>query len=159
VFGLPAYGPMTAAIRAFTDDFKTFFAHPNPAGGKAYFVPRPEPKMVDAVLKEALPVRDVDVRAPWLWPVPMNRDYAGALTYIHKVKSGRDIYFFANSTDATVDATVVLRGHKNLALWDPHTGLRKKADTAASEAASQPVTTTHLTLEPVKSVFYVQEQQ
>jgi hypothetical protein len=157
VFGIPAYGPMTAAVRAFTDDFKTFFAHPHPAGGKAYFLPRPEPKMVDAVLKEALPVRDVDVQMPWLWPVPMNRDYAGALTYIHKVKSGRDIYFFANSTDAAVEATIVLRGHKNLAVWDPHTGQRKKANVTASEAAGQPVTTTRLALPPLTSVFYVQE--
>ncbi len=157
VFGLPAYGPMTAAIRAYTDDFKTFFAHPNQAGGKAYFLPRPEPKMVDAVLKEALPVRDVDIQAPWLWPVPMNRDYAGALTYIHKVKSGRDIYFFANSTDAAVEAKVVLRGNKNLTVWDPHTGQKSKTDVTASEAASQPVTTTRLTLQPLTSTFYVQE--
>jgi hypothetical protein len=157
VFGIPAYGPMTAAIRAFTDDFKTFFAHPNEAGGKAYFLPRPEPKMVDAVLKEALPVRDVDVQMPWLWPVPMNRDYAGALTYIHKVKGGRDIYFFANSTDAAVDATVVLRGDKNLSLWNPHTGEKKQAEVTASETAGQPVTTTRLALQPLTSVFYVQE--
>jgi hypothetical protein len=157
VFGIPAYGPMTAAIRAFTDDFKTFFAHPNQAGGKAYFLPRPEPKMIDAVLKEALRVRDVDVQAPWLWPVPMNRDYAGALTYIHKVKSGRDVYFFANSTDAAVDAPVVLRGNKTLEIWDPHTGERKKADATSSEAAGQSVTTLRLSLEPLTSVFYVQE--
>jgi len=113
--------------------------------------------MVDAVLKEALPVRDVEVRMPWLWPVPMNRDYAGALTYIHKVKSGRDIYFFANSTDAAVDATVVLRGNKNLAVWDPHTGEKKQADAATSEVAGQPMTTTHLALQPLTSVFYVQQ--
>jgi hypothetical protein len=157
VFGLPAYGPMTAAIRAYTDDFKTSFAHPNQTGGKAYFLPRPEPKMVDAVLKEALPVRDVDIQAPWLWPVPMNRDYAGALTYIHKVKSGRDIYFFANSTDAAVDVKVAVRGNKDLTIWDPHTGQKSKADAAASEAAGQPVTTTRLTLQPLRSAFYVQE--
>jgi hypothetical protein len=157
VFGVPAYGPMTAAIRAFTDDFKTFFAHPNQAGGKAYFLPRPEPKMVDAVLKEALPVRDVDIQTPWLWPVPMNRDYAGALTYIHKVKSSRDIYFFANSTDAAVDTTIALRGNKTLSIWDPHTGEKKKAEVTTSETAGQPVTTTRLTLDPLKSAFYVQE--
>lgn len=157
VFGLPAYGPMTAAIRAFTDDFKTFFAHPNQTGGKAYFLPRPEPKMVDAVLKEALPVRDVEVQMPWLWPVPMNRDYAGALTYIHKVKNGRDIYFFANSTDTAVDVPLILRGHKDLAVWNPHTGERKKADTATAETTGQPVTTTRLALQPLTSVFYVQE--
>jgi len=102
-------------------------------------------------------VRDVDIQTPWLWPVPMNRDYAGALTYIHKVKSGRDIYFFANSTDAAVDATMVLRGNKNLAIWDPHSGQKKSADVTASETADQWVTTTRLTLQPLTSVFYVQE--
>jgi hypothetical protein len=157
VFGIPAYGPMTAAIRAFTDDFKTFFAHPHPAGGKAYFLPRPEPKMVDAVLKEALPARDVEIQMPWLWPVPMNRDYAGALTYIHKIKSGRHIYFFANSSDAAVDTTIILRGRRNLALWDPHTGRRKETEVTASETAGQPVTASHLALQPLTSVFYVQE--
>jgi hypothetical protein len=104
-----------------------------------------------------LPVRDVEVQMPWLWPVPMNRDYAGAVTYIHKVKSGRDIYFFANSTDAAVDTKIVLRGQKNLAVWDPHTGQQKKADVNASETAGQPVTTIRLTLPPLTSVFYVQE--
>jgi len=127
VFGIPAYGPMTAAIRVFTDDFKTFFAHPHPAGGRAYLLPGPEPKMADAVLKQTLPVRDVDVQMPWLCPVSMSQAYAGALTYIHKVKSGLDIYFFANSSGAAIEATVVLRGHKNLAL------------------------------QPLTSVFYVQE--
>ena len=36
--------------------------------------------------------------------------YNGALTYIHKVKNGRDIYFFANSSEKPVDTKVVLRG-------------------------------------------------
>ena len=30
-----------------------------------------------------------------MWPVKMGRAYDGALTYLHKVKDGRDIYFFA----------------------------------------------------------------
>ena len=99
IFGIPAYGPMTAAIRAFTDDFKTYFAHPNASGGKAFFLPQPEPKMMDAVLREAIPVRDVDIQQPPVWPVKMNRAYDGALTYIHKIRRNRNIYFFANSTD------------------------------------------------------------
>ena len=43
----------------------------------------------------------------------------GALTCLHKVKDGRDIYFFANSQDVPVDTKVVLRGAKNLALPRP----------------------------------------
>jgi hypothetical protein len=157
IFGIPAYGPMTAAIRAYTDDFKTFFAHPNASGGKAFFIPQPEPKILDGILREAVQVRDVDIQQPAAWPVKMNRAYDGALTYIHKIKDGRDIYFFANSTDNPVDANVILRGKKNLALWNPHTGERSKAQTTASEAGDAPATTVHLVLPAITSVFFVAE--
>jgi len=132
---------MTAAIRAYTDDFKTFFAHPNSSGGRAFFVPQPEPKILDGILKEAVPVRDVDIRQAPAWPVKMNRAYEGALTYIHKVKDGRDIYFFANSTDNPMDADVVLRGRKSLSVWNPHTGEKSKSQITASEIGGQPATT------------------
>jgi hypothetical protein len=69
----------------------------------------------------------------------------------------RDIYFFANSRDAAVDTRVVLRGNKNLALWNPHTGERKNAEISHSEQSGQPVTVLHLTLDPVTAVFFVQE--
>ena len=157
IFGVPAYGPLTAAIRAYTDDFKTFFAHPDPSGGKAFFIPQPEPKILDGVLKEAVPVRDVDIQQPPVWPVKMNRAYDGALTYIHKVKGGRDIYFFANSTDEPVDAEVVLRGKKNLALWNPHTGERSKTQITVSESGGQSVTTVRLVLPALISVFFIEE--
>lgn len=157
IFGVPAYGPMTAAIRAYTDDFKTFFAHANALGGKAFFVPQPEPKILDGILKEAVPVRDVDIQQPPVWPVKMNRAYEGALTYIHKIKDGRDIYFFANSSDNPVDADVVLRGKKNLAIWNPHTGERSKAQVSISENAGQPATRVRLVLPAVTSVFFVEE--
>jgi hypothetical protein len=87
----------------------------------------------------------------------MGPAYDGALTYIHKVKDGRDIYFFANSQDTPVDTKVVLRGRKSLALWNPHTGERQQADATQAEAGGQPVTTVHLVLAPVTAVFYVQE--
>jgi hypothetical protein len=157
VFGVPEYGPMTAAIRAYTDDFRTYFAQANEAGGRAYFLPRPFPKMLTDVLNEAVPVRDVMIRMAPAWPLKMHMEYAGALTYIHKVKGGRDIYFFANSTDAPVETDVVVRGGKNLAIWDPHTGERRQTEAAVSETGGQAVTTFRLALQPLKSLFYVQE--
>jgi hypothetical protein len=157
VFGIPEYGPMTAAIRAYTDDFKTYFAHENQTGGKAYFLPQPDPAMISDILNEAVPVRDVAIQLPPTWPVKMNKQYDGALTYIHKVKGNWDIYFFANSTDQAIDTKVVLRGNKSLALWNPHTGDREQPDISVSEAAGQPVTTVPLVLQPLTSVFYVQE--
>jgi hypothetical protein len=63
----------------------------------------------------------------------------------------------ANSTDAPVDANVVLRGKKNLAIWNPHTGEKSKAQITSSEVAGQPVTTVRLVLPAVTSVFFVEE--
>lgn len=157
IFGIPEYGPMKAAIRAYTDDFKTYFAYRNDAGGKSYFLPRPDPKMVTDVLNEALPVRDVRIQLDPVWPVKMNMKYDGAVTYIHKVKDGRNIYFIANSTNEPVETSVVLRGKKNLALWDPHTGEREELNASLSEAAGQTVTTVPLSLGALKSVFFIEQ--
>ena len=76
-----------------------------------------------------------------MWPVRLYPDYDGAVTYIHKVKDGKDIYFFANSRDAAVDCKVVLRGKKNVALWDPQTGERRQAEIAQSEQNGHAMTT------------------
>lgn len=157
VFGIPEYGPMKAAIRAYTDDFKTYFAFKDDAGGRSYFLPRPDPKMINDVLNEALPVRDVRIQLEPTWPVKMNMKYDGAVTYIHKVKDGRDIYFIANSTNAPVETKVILRGRKDLALWDPHTGERKDLNTSVSETAGQPVTSVPLSLGALKSVFFIEQ--
>jgi hypothetical protein len=157
VFGFPAGGPVTAEIRPVVDDFKNYFANHNQAGGKSFFLPQPDIKLLGTVLKEAIPVADVDIQQAPMWPVKMGPAYDGALTYIHKVKDGRDIYFFANSQDTPVDTKVVLRGQKSLALWNPHTGERQKAETTQAEAGGQPVTTVHLVLAPVTAVFCVKE--
>ncbi|MBN1972567.1 MAG: hypothetical protein JW787_02940 [Sedimentisphaerales bacterium] len=157
IFGIPEYGPMKAAIRAYTDDFKTYFAYRNEAGGKSYFLPRPDPTMVTDVLNEALPVRDVNIQLAPMWPVKMNMQYDGALTYIHKVKDEKDIYFFVNSTNQPIKTNIILRGNKSLALWNPHTGDRSKLETNVTNTGTEPVTKVPLALEPLKSVFYIQE--
>jgi hypothetical protein len=157
VFGIPTDNPMTAQIAVVVDDFKNYFVNRNDAGGRGYFLPQPDINILNTVLKEAIGVRDVDIQQPPMWPVKMGRAYDGALTYIHKVKGDRDIYFFANSSDKPIDTKVVLRGNKNLAVWNPHTGERRNAEAEKSESAGQPVTTVHLVLPPVTSTFFVQE--
>jgi len=64
--------------------------------GKGVLLPRPDVLQIRGVLAEALPVRDVEIQEG-LWPLERGEAYDGALTYLHKVKDGRDIYFFANS--------------------------------------------------------------
>ncbi len=158
VFGVPDDNPMTAEIRPVVDDFKSYFVNRNAAAGRGYFLPQPELKIVKAVLDEVLPVRDVDIQEPPMWPVKMGMAYDGALTYIHKVKAGRDIYFFANSSDQPVDTKVAFRGDKNLELWNPQTGEKQKVEGVKSELAGTPVTTVPLVLPPLTGAFFVQEQ-
>ncbi len=157
VFGISSDNPMTAHVGAIVDDFKDYFVNPNNSGGRGYFLPQPDANILNTVLKEAVPVRDVDIQEPPMWPVKMGRAYDGALTYLHKVKGGSDIYFFANSTDKPIDTKVALRGDRDVAIWNPHTGERQDAEIVKTEAGDQAVTTVHLVLPPVTSTFFIQE--
>ena len=128
----------------------------NDAGGRAYFLPSPDVELLDAVLRQVIPVRDVEFREP-MWPLKQGRAYEGALTYIHKVRADRDVYFFANSSDRRVDTEVVLRGEHALQVWDPHTGAVGTCQAKRGEVAGTKVTTLRLVLPPVSSLFYVEE--
>ena len=158
VFGFSPDDPQNNEVVIRADDFKSYFVKSNSAGGRGCFLPLPDIKILNTILKDVDPVRDVDIQEPPMWPVKLGMSYDGALTYLHKVKDGRDIYFFANSSDDPVDTKVVLRGDKNLAVWNPHTGGRENAETTKSELDGQPVTTVHLVLPPVRATFFVQEK-
>jgi hypothetical protein len=158
VFGLPVDDPPSADLqRAMGDRLVTFYFYKhNGAGGQGYFLPQAEPWVLRWALARVLPVRDVNIQEP----MPLLKkgpDYDGALTYLHKVKNGKDVYFFSNSTDKAVDTKVVLRGSKALRIWDPQTGESRAGEVTAGEAGGQPVTTVHLVLAPVTATFYVHE--
>jgi len=160
VFGVSPDAPLKADVRRAQDrlNFYVFWYYikQNKAGGKAIFLPTPHPWLLDFALKLALPVRDVDVQEP-MGILKRGPDYDGALTYIHKVKDGRDIYFFANSSPKAINTKVVLRGHKTLRIWNPHTGAQEPAEFTQGEANGQPVTTVRLVLPSVASLFFIQE--
>jgi hypothetical protein len=156
VFGLPKDGLMTAKFDRRLDDFLVLFEHESPAGGRAYFVPKWKDTLLASLLARATAAPDVTIQLPPA-AVHLGRDYAGSLTYLHKVKDGRDIYFFANSSAQPVDTQVVLRGRKKLAVWDPHTGERRPLETTVGESGGQPTTTAPLVLAPIHAVFFVQE--
>jgi hypothetical protein len=157
VFGVPDDNPMTAEIRPAIDEFKNYSVNRNDSGGRGYFLPQPELKIVKTVLDEVLPVRDVNIQEPPMWPVKMGTNYDGALTYIHKVKGGRDIYFIANSQDQTVNAKITFRGDKTLELWNPQNGDKQRIGAVKSMVAGTPVTTVALILPPLTAAFCVQE--
>jgi len=156
VFGISEQEPMTAQVTIAVDNFNSYFKNSNAAGGKGYFLPQPAFNLVSAVLKDALPVRDVDIQTAPGWPVKMETDYDGALTYIHKVKGDKNIYYFSNSSDKPVNTSVALKGDLNLELWNPHTGEKQKAEIVKSVVKGEAVSTIQLVLDPVSAVFFVE---
>ncbi|HUT89044.1 MAG TPA: glycosyl hydrolase [Thermoguttaceae bacterium] len=120
----------------------------NANGGKAYFASRPTPAVLKAILDDALGVYDVEFEDDL-------EVSEGNLSYIHKVIGGREVYFFANSSEVSVDTHVRLRGKLRLERWDPHTGdIRPWPSTHLVEAGTD-VTRAKLTLPPVASLFLV----
>jgi hypothetical protein len=154
VFGLPENSPMQARFDRRIDDFLVFFDNSSAQGGHAFFVPKWKDTLLADLIAQADPVPDVAIAAPPA-PVIIGHDYAGSLTYIHKVKDGRDIYFFANSSREPVDTKVTLRGDKKLSRWDPHTGERRVLEVSHASGALGPVTTAPLVLDGVHAVFFV----
>lgn len=157
VFGLPEDGPVTAKFDRKIDDFLVFFENASAAGGRAFFVPKWKDTLLAELIRRGNPLPDVAIQAAAPAPVHIGRDYAGSLTYLHKVKDGRDIYFFANSSREPVNTQVVLRGHKKLAMWDPHTGERRPLAATTGDAEGKPITTAALALDGIHAVFFVQE--
>lgn len=120
----------------------------NAAGGKAFFVPAPDPATLRAVLDRALPGCDLAFD-----PAPLVK--GGNFSYLHMARAEREVYFLANSSNTPVDTTVTLRGRMDLELWDPHTGSRAKVESVHAKKAGQDVTTTRLKMEPCRSAFLV----
>ncbi len=123
----------------------------NAKGGKAWFLPSPDVAALKAALAEALPDGDVMIE----------QDPAisgGNFSYIHKVKDGKSIYFFENSSDTEVDTWVALRGKRILEAWNPHDGKIGPAEVEHVVGKEGSVTRVHVKLEPVRSLFLVTEE-
>lgn len=122
--------------------------HRNARGGKAWFLPSPDVAALRAVLTEALPNGDVVIE-------PDRTLRGGNFSYIHKVKDGNSVYFFANSSDSEVDTWVALRGKLTPEIWNPHDGKIGPAEVEHSISKEAPVTRVHVKLAPVRSLFLV----
>jgi hypothetical protein len=123
----------------------------NARGGKAVFVPRPTEEAIRQALDEVLPVYDVR-----LSDVP--KLSGGNLSYIHKVRDGKNVYFFGNSSDTPVRPLVQLRDRLSLEAWDPHSGAVAPVDLSHGTDHGGKVTRIRLTLSAGQSVFLVEER-
>ncbi|MBN2182638.1 MAG: hypothetical protein JW715_12060 [Sedimentisphaerales bacterium] len=157
IFGVLDDKPVTARFERRLDEFMVYFVNSNNAGGRAYFLPDYTPEMIQAVMQEAVPVWDVSIQEP-MRQVKMGRSYDGSLTYIHKVKDGRNIYLFSNSSDKQIDTKVILRGSMDLEIWDPMNGEKRPIEQTHSKSKNGlDLTTVPLKLNPISALFYVQK--
>ena len=130
---------------------KSFSLKSNAKGGKAYFIPVPQSETLRGILNEAQPVWDI--RIP-----PVRALANGNLSCLHKTQDGKEIYFFANSSDTRISTPVLIRGDLNLETWDPHTGKIAECRTTRETVNGLPLTRVLLSLDPVKSIFFVSDK-
>lgn len=144
----------------------------NQQGGKAIFLPLAEKDLLAKAIDTLLP--DPDVRIGMVnqlnQPDALHRpllgvdeyrnlpsEKLGMLSYIHKQKLGKDIYFFANSTDHSIKTNVMLKGRLILEAWNPYTGTFGEKIEVKYEKKDDGLTYTTfvLNLSPVNSVFII----
>ena len=128
----------------------------NEAGGQAAFLPDPSAVILGSTLDRLGVVPDVAFRDN---PTPTSGN--GTFGYIHRVRDGKDIYYFGNSTDTPIDTSVSLRGRlARPELWNPHDGHSTPIrDAEYLEGQSGPRTTFQLSIPPVSSVAVVGVQR
>jgi hypothetical protein len=138
-------------IHALDQDTTLIQRNSNDQGGISVFIPKPDRSNMAETLGDKL-APDVE-----FVPDPQLASDFGKFSYIHKIKDGRDIYYFANSSDEKVETSVILRGKLKLEEWNPHNGKVEEINAESVERYDQPYTKIKLRLNPVKSVFFISE--
>lgn len=134
-----------------TDSTKNQF-NSNSKGGFAIHIPKPNKNNIQKVLDERM---DADVT---FLPNPELKTDWGKFNYIHKVKDGKHIYMFTNSSDEKISSEVLLKGKNKPEFWNPHTGdVQKQIRYEYITKNNCEFTKFKLELNPVKSVFVIAE--
>ena len=119
--------------------------------GHAYFLNKLDKDSLRSVLKKEIPVWDVEID-------PVQELSGGTLSYIHKVKDGRDIYFYANSSSEPISTPVRLRGNVLLTQLDPRTRCSNLVAADFEASAKEKVTRFILELPPESSMLYLSDK-
>ncbi len=123
----------------------------NAAGGKAIFLPNPSADELATALDQTKNLADVHFPDK-----PVLATEVGKFNYIHKIKDGKHIYFFTNSSDEEIETEVILRGKLKLENWNPHDGtLLALPKAERGMQGEQHFTQYQLKLKPVSSTFWV----
>lgn len=123
----------------------------NKNGGKAVFVSKPTTAILEKILADFTANADVIFTDN-----PVIKSQLGVFSYLHKVKVGRDIFYFANSSVDKLDTEVLLRGKLKLENVNPHNGLIDTINNVSYlQQNGETYTKCRLVLNPVSSVFWI----
>ncbi|MGF7078715.1 glycosyl hydrolase [Mucilaginibacter sp. UYCu711] len=95
----------------------TITTNKNTSGGVAMFLPMADSVSLAQALTVMAPTPDVILENTLA-----ANSQTGKLSYLHKIKGGKDIYYIANSTTNPVNTYINLKGKLDLEIWDPDTG-------------------------------------
>lgn len=144
------FGAEAGAIEAD----KKYSSHSNAKGGTAYYFPafKSDPMVLGKVLDLANPAADVRFEGiePTIDPEK------GMVSYLHKVKDGRHVYYIANSTDSAIDAKLLLRGELKLQQWNPNDGAIHSVEATVVRDDKTTFTRVPLKIDPLTAVFFVE---
>jgi len=115
----------------------------NSKGGMAVFLKTPTAQNLRETLDAMVDTYDVEFEPD------------KELRYIHKVKDGKEIFFFANLNNRAINSWVELRGTLAPELWNPHTGAIQPAEFSHAKRGAVNITRVKLELDRVQSVFLV----
>jgi hypothetical protein len=124
----------------------------HPGGGKAFFMPQPTVATLRQILDSALSEPDVSFPADLKAGSPGGM---GMLSYLHKVKENRHLWFVANSTDQPITAPITLAGKHTPEIWDPSNGEVSQIGFSHFEKDGSIFTEVRLILPPVSALFLV----
>lgn len=128
----------------------------NSVGGKAFFIPNPTAATLREILDKS--VIEPDVSFPADLRVGSGNGM-GMLSYLHKIKDNKDLWFIANSTDSPVNAPIRLAGEHSLEIWDPYTGHSERIGFTYSEQNGIIFTGANVILPPVTALFLVSDRE
>jgi len=77
------------------------------------------------------------------------------MRYIHKLRKGQHVFYFANLAKNLTETVVTLRGRHTLEAWNPHTGTIEPVATSHLTKGGTDLTQVRLSLPYLRSVFLV----
>lgn len=97
-----------------------YYSNCNKSNGKSYHIINKSTAILNEILSSCSVEFDINIDI-------LNHDN-NCVTYIHKTKDNKDIYFITNKCNINTHLAITINSIKEFELWDPHTGNKVSID-------------------------------